>query len=259
MSRKFSQSLSLVLGTALSAGVPAFAYSSATEAIIQSPAAQTGAPAASTLDLADRVEQLWSANKELADADVEARVDGDVLVLEGEVRNPTLRQTAERLARRVKGVTSIDNRIAVRLSAAPSTEGEGTRGTVAAGDAQDAARTAGDRTEDAAAATGSAIGKAAGATKDAIVTGARKTADAVEATPAKIDETWITTKIASKINADDALEDVDVDVKVRKNVVTISGMVPTVEQRDRVLRIARQTEGVERVIDQMTVRAAGGQ
>ena len=74
------------------------------------------------------------------------------------------------------------------------------------------------------------------------------------ATPGKIDETWITTKVAGKINADDALENVDVDVKVKKNVVTISGDVPSEALRDRVLRIARDTEGVARVVDNMTVR-----
>ena len=58
---------------------------------------------------------------------------------------------------------------------------------------------------------------------------------------------------AGKINADDALENVDVDVKVKKNVVTISGDVPSAALRDRVLRNDRDTEGVSRVIDHMTV------
>ena len=66
-------------------------------------------------------------------------------------------------------------------------------------------------------------------------------------------------KIAGKINADDALENVDVDVTVKKNVVTISGDVPTAAQRDRVLRIARETEGVARVIDNMVVRPGSQQ
>ncbi len=70
----------------------------------------------------------------------------------------------------------------------------------------------------------------------------------------RIDETWITSKIAAKINADDALEHVDVDVKVNKNVVTITGDVPSTTLRDRVLRIARETDGVASVVDSMVVR-----
>jgi osmotically-inducible protein OsmY len=112
-----------------------------------------------------------------------------------------------------------------------------------------------DKSEDALEKTGHAVEHAAEVTKDAVVAGAHKTKDVVVAAPVKIDETWITSKIASKINADHALEDVDVDVKVKKNVVTISGDVPSAALRDRVLRIARETEGVASVIDNMVVRA----
>ena len=131
---------------------------------------------------------------------------------------------------------------------------EGTKGQVVAEDAKDAAKATGRAVGKAADKTGDALGKAAEATKDAVVTGAKKTAEVVGDAPERIDETWITAKIASKINADDALEHVDVDVKVRKNVVTITGDVPSIELRDRVLRIARETEGVSRVVDGMTVK-----
>lgn len=135
----------------------------------------------------------------------------------------------------------------------PPAQPTGTKGSVAAGDAKDAGKVAVEK-------TGAAIEKAAVVTKDAVVTASKKTKNAVvkggQKAGEKTDETWITSKIAGKINADDALEDVDVDVKVKKNVVTITGEVPSVELRDRVLRIARETEGVADVVDKMTVRAA---
>ena len=289
MSRKFIPCLGLALGAAMIAGTPAFAYSSVTEAVIAQSQASQGAAGSPTTesqaagtyrdaspstaasdDLGDRIEQVWATNKDLADAEIEARVEGDRVILEGEVQSAAKRLTAERLARRVRGVSQVDNQIAIRMTSAPTNnEREGTKGSVLAGDAKDTARVVGDKTEDAAEATGdavgtaakktgSAVGKAAGATKDAVVTGAKKTAEVVAGTPEKIDETWITSKIAGKINADDALEDVDVDVKVDENVVTISGDVPSTELRDRVLRIARETEGVARVVDRMTVRRVSG-
>jgi hyperosmotically inducible protein len=276
MSRKLIPCLSLALGAAMIAGTPAFAYSSVTEAVLAQSQASQGttyqdaSPSTSASnDLGDRIEQAWAANKDLADADIDARVDGDRVILEGEVRSAAMRQTAERLAKRVKGVSRVDNQIALRMSAAPTNnEREGTKGSVVAGDVKDTARVVGDKTEDAAEATGdavgtaakktgSAVGTAAEATKDAVVTGAKKTAEFVKDSPEKVDETWITSKIAGKINADDALENVDVDVKVNKNVVTISGDVPSTTLRDRVLSIARGTEGVARVVDRMTVRAGG--
>jgi osmotically-inducible protein OsmY len=293
MSRNFIPTLGLVLGAAMVAGTPAIGYSSVTEAVVaQSPAQGTGSPTteqttrdaspstAASNDLGERIQQVWAANKDLADADISARADGDRIVLEGQVRTAALRQTAERLAKRVKGVAQVDNQIALRMSDTPSNnEREGTKGSVLLGDAKDTARKAGDKTADAARTagektgdaveksgdavetaahkTGSALEKAAEATKDAVVTSARKTKDAVSDAPAKVDETWITSKIAAKINADDALENVDVDVKVDRNVVTITGPVPSTALRDRVLRIARETDGVSRVVDRMTI--SGGQ
>jgi len=250
MSRTFIPCLGLALGAAMIAGTPALATGTVTEAVLQQDTARTSD------DLADRIEELWASSKDLADTDIEARVDGTRVIIEGEVATASQRQTAERLARRVKGVTEVDNQIALR---AAGTSGEGTRGSVLAGDVKDTARVAADKTEDVAEKTGSAVGHAAEVTKDAVVSGAKMTKDAVTATPGKIDETWITSKIAGKINADDALENIDVDVKVKKNVVTISGDVPSAMMRDRVLRIARETEGVERVVDDMVVRPGSSQ
>ncbi|AMY10539.1 periplasmic protein [Luteitalea pratensis] len=246
MSRNFIPCLGLVLGAAMIAGTPAQATGTITAAAVpQLAAAMSGT-------LADRIEELWATSKELADTDIDARMDGSRVILEGQVANASQRQTAERLAKRVKGVTEVDNQITLRVAGASP---EGTKGSVLAGDVKDSAKVTADKSEDALEKTGHAVEHAAEATKDAVVAGAHKTKDVVVAAPVKIDETWITSKIASKINADDALEDVDVDVKVKKNVVTISGDVPSAALRDRVLRIARETEGVASVIDNMVVRA----
>jgi osmotically-inducible protein OsmY len=250
MSRNFIPCLGLVLGAAMITGTPALATGTVTEFVLQQAATEASS------DLVDRIEDAWAANKDLADAEIDARVEGPRVILEGEVATAAQRQTAERLAKRVRGVTLVDNQIALRLGAAPS---QGTKGSVLAGDVKDSTKTAAKKTEGALEKTGEAIGDAAVVTKDAVVTGAKKTADAVQATPGKVDETWITSKIAGKINADEVLENVDVDVKVKKNVVTISGDVPSAALRDRVLRIARETEGVARVVDNMTVRPGSQQ
>ena len=249
MSRNVIPCLGLVLGAAMIAGTPALATSTAT-AVVAQPAATAAAD-----EIADRIEQLWAASKELAETDIEARMDGARVILEGEVTKESQRETAERLAKRVKGVTEVDNQIALRVAGATQ---DGTKGSVLTEDLKDSAEAGADKAGTALDKTGSAVEQAAQATKDAAITGAQKTKDVVAATPGKIDETWLTAKIAGKINADDALEDVDVDIEVKKNVVTITGDVPSVAVRERVLRIARETEGVARVIDSMTVRPAPG-
>ncbi len=244
MSRNFIPCLGLVVGAAMIAGTPAVATGTVTASVLQQ--------AATTTDLAERIERAWAANKALKGADIEARVDGSRVVIEGQVATAAQRQAAERLAKRVKGVTTVDNQIALRVGETR----EGTKGSVLAGDVKDTAKVVADKTETAAEKTGNVLSRAAEATRDAVVTGANKTKDAVTGAPEKIDETWITSKIAGQINADDALEDVDVDVKVNKNVVTITGDVPSTSLRDRVLRIARETEGVASVVDNMVVRAS---
>lgn len=240
MSRKFIPCFGLVLGAAMIAGTPALAAGTVTGSVLQQ--AMSG--------LADRVEQAWAERADLEDADIDARVDGSRVIIEGQVGTAEQRQAAERVAKRIKGVTAVDNQITLRAASAR----EGTQGSVLAGDVKDTAKVVANKTETVAEKTGSAISRAAEATRDAVVTGATKTRDAVAGTPERIDETWITSKIAAKINADDALEHVDVDVKVDKNVVTITGDVPSSALRDRVLRIARETDGVASVVDRMVVR-----
>ena len=108
MSRNFIPCLGLVVGAAMIAGTPALATGTVTEAAVPQLAAAVAG------DLADRIEELWASSKELADTDIDARVDGSRVILKGEVTSESQRQTAERLAKRVKGVTEVDNQIALR-------------------------------------------------------------------------------------------------------------------------------------------------
>ena len=69
MSRKFIPCLGLALGAAMIAGTPALAKATITEAVLQQATATTSD------DLADRIEELRASSPDLADADIEARVD----------------------------------------------------------------------------------------------------------------------------------------------------------------------------------------
>ena len=63
----------------------------------------------------------------------------------------------------------------------------------------------------------------------------------------------ITTAVKSKLAADDTVKAYKVDVDTRNKVVTLSGMVETAAQRDQAVTIARNTEGVADVIDQLRI------
>jgi len=63
----------------------------------------------------------------------------------------------------------------------------------------------------------------------------------------------ITTAVKSKLAADDTVKAYKVDVDTNNKVVTLSGDVETQAQREHAVLIARNTDGVADVIDQLRV------
>lgn len=72
-------------------------------------------------------------------------------------------------------------------------------------------------------------------------------------TGAKIDDAWITTKVKWFVMRDELLDGSDVNVDTKANVVTLKGTVPSAAARTRAAALARDTEGVTRVVDELTV------
>lgn len=63
----------------------------------------------------------------------------------------------------------------------------------------------------------------------------------------------LTTAVKSKFAADDTVKAYKIDVDTREGVVTLNGAVDTAAARARAVELARGTEGVRDVVDQMTV------
>lgn len=63
----------------------------------------------------------------------------------------------------------------------------------------------------------------------------------------------ITTAVKSKLAADDMVKAYQVDVDTQNKVVTLSGDVETAAQKEHAVMIARNTDGVTDVIDQLRV------
>lgn len=61
-------------------------------------------------------------------------------------------------------------------------------------------------------------------------------------------------KIKSKIALDDTMDASSINVDTSKGVVTLKGHVESVSQRERALQLARETEGVTSVVDELTIR-----
>jgi len=66
----------------------------------------------------------------------------------------------------------------------------------------------------------------------------------------------ITTAVKAKFAADDTVKAYQIDVDTSNHVVTLKGNVDSAAAKERALAIARQTDGVTNVVDQISVGAA---
>lgn len=63
----------------------------------------------------------------------------------------------------------------------------------------------------------------------------------------------ITTAVKGKLAADDTVKAYRIDVDTKDHVVTLSGAVDTAAAKARAVELARATDGVQSVVDQLTV------
>jgi len=70
----------------------------------------------------------------------------------------------------------------------------------------------------------------------------------------KIDDSVVTTRVKSALLSDPSIKSFDITVETRKNEVQLSGFVDNQTQIDRAIEITRGVEGVESVINKMSIK-----
>lgn len=81
-----------------------------------------------------------------------------------------------------------------------------------------------------------------------------KVAEAGNRAAEALSDAALTTKIKSKMALDDTVRALDINVTTRDGDVTLSGYVHSDRERERALALARETNGVGRVTDQLKVK-----
>jgi hyperosmotically inducible periplasmic protein len=81
-----------------------------------------------------------------------------------------------------------------------------------------------------------------------------KTAAAVQQARRALTDGSYTAKIKAKMALDDTVKAFDINVDTTGTTVTLTGTVHTKAQHERVLQLARETEGITKVVDRVTVR-----
>jgi osmotically-inducible protein OsmY len=84
-----------------------------------------------------------------------------------------------------------------------------------------------------------------------------RTAEAAQQTRRALNDGGLTAKIKAKMALDDSVKALDLDVDTSGTVVTVSGRVRTDAERQRALRLARETDGVTKVVDRIQVQRPG--
>ena len=70
----------------------------------------------------------------------------------------------------------------------------------------------------------------------------------------RVTDARLTAKIKSKMALDDHVKARAINVDTSDSVATLSGVVASGDERKRALQLARDTEGIRRVIDKLEVR-----
>jgi osmotically-inducible protein OsmY len=167
-------------------------------------------------ELSNRIAQAISDDKTLSADAIKVSVTGGVVSLTGMVGKDADRARAEKLAR-IPGVSRVENKLKSREKATD------------------------------------AVKESADSVADASKKGAKATKKAVSKTGEVITDEWIVTRIRTNVANDAALGGSDIKVEVKNNVVTLNGTVPTEAARTKALAVARDVEGVNRVINNLKV------
>jgi osmotically-inducible protein OsmY len=78
-----------------------------------------------------------------------------------------------------------------------------------------------------------------------------KAGEAASTVGATLEEATLTTKIKAKMALDDMVKARSIDVTTRGTTVTLSGIVGSKAEHDRAMALARETDGVTDVVDNM--------
>ncbi len=79
-------------------------------------------------------------------------------------------------------------------------------------------------------------------------------ADARGAVPDDLEDGAITARVKSRLALDDTIRSRDIHVATKDAVVTLTGQVASEAERDRAVKLARETEGVKSVTDRLETR-----
>jgi len=183
----------------------------------------------------------------LSGSNIDVDVNHGVVTLKGTVPSAAARARAVEVARKNDGVKNVVDQLRI----APSSH--------TMDHAMDKADHKMDKAEDKAAKTadkaGDKMAKTADKAGDKMAKAGDKTENVAKKTGRAIDDGWIKSKIYAQYMADwnTVLNDSNINVDVNNNMVVLKGTVKSAEAKAKAVSIAKATDGVHGVTDNLSV------
>jgi hyperosmotically inducible periplasmic protein len=212
-----------------------------------------------------------------------------MVTLNGEVEGHAARDLAEQVARGVEGVTAVDNRLRVRNSGAgapagtaarpsddevrtrvqsqffthPATKAQPIDVRVAQGVVSLSGTVADTRSRREAielARNTSGVQRVEAnlsvpANASAGTSGTSGLSASLARSVGHVEDSWITTQVEARFFASPEIKARPIDVQTKAGVVTLSGQVGSPEAKEEAAAIAKEIDGVTRVVNQLTVES----
>jgi len=168
-----------------------------------------------------KIHSLFVPEDALSGSNIDVDADHGMVTLKGTVPNEAARAKALQIAKGADGVKGVTDQMRI----APAKQGT--------------------------------MEKAEDKTVDASKKAGHETASAAKKTGRAIDDGWIKSKIYAQYMTDwkTVLDDSDIDIDVDNNVVTLNGTVKDATARAKAVSIARKTDGVKSVKDNLRISA----
>jgi hyperosmotically inducible protein len=171
--------------------------------------------------LTTKIQAQYFADREIKARHVDVSSRDGVVTLNGYVNSEQARQQAVKIAKNTAGVHRVNDQLAIAGSSASAPARDSSPGA------------------------------------DPVATDGRVERSA-EAVVERIDDARITTTIQAKYFLDASVKGRQIDVSTRDGVVSLRGEVASESERGQALLMARNTEGVERLEDNLAVNASLG-
>jgi osmotically-inducible protein OsmY len=205
----------------------------------------TAVPASAQVNTIKDAWLVMKVHSEMVDEDVlngsniDVDVKNGVVTLQGTVPSEAARARALAVAKANDGVKNVVDQLKIAPARADRMDRTADKAARAADKAEDKAQRAGEKTANAAERA------------------ADRTAAAGRSAGRAVDDGWIKSKIYAQYLADwnTVLDDSNIDVDVDNNMVTLNGTVKTAEAKARAVSIAKGTDGVKGVKDNLRVGA----